>query len=256
MTEPLTGPIYVTVGRSGQPAVGFTWRIWSARTSFYLLSRAPSLSHLKLSLHGDDPRHPAGGRFHMQMDDVRYEEAVARGAALARRTGDWPVVFPGQRITDDARLVTRLRWTWDACTRLGPAPPPGELKRNAVGLAAPPPPSPGDAVDVDLIVSGTQPYWRNERDARANNACLGPLRNQAGMWLTGTVVKRSASRSAPPANAIGPRPRSSEDQLRGVSAAVDPEGFLWIIEQRMSRSALETAATDLPPPSPGSTSST
>lgn len=53
--EPLDGPIYVTVGLQPQPR-GFTWRIWSGGTSFYLKSKAPGLENIKVSFHGDDPR--------------------------------------------------------------------------------------------------------------------------------------------------------------------------------------------------------
>jgi hypothetical protein len=61
----------------------------------------------------------------------------------------------------------------------------------------PAPPQPGDAVDIDLVVSKVKPYWSSEKRARRDNACLGPLRNESGDWLTGTVVKRIASHYAP-----------------------------------------------------------
>ncbi|TCO48407.1 hypothetical protein EV646_104225 [Kribbella antiqua] len=200
------------------------------------------MSHLKLSFHGDDPRHPVGGGFKIAIDDEGYRRAIAEGELLSTRSGIWPIWFPGQEVAEDAVLVTRMRWTWDACTRLGPALSPGELRRDATGMYAPVPPKPGDAVDVDLIVSAGRPYWPQETKARRDNACLGPLKNEADQWLTGTVVKRTASHRPPPDNAIGPRPTSSTDEVRAVGAAVDSEGFLWMVEQRMSRSALEAAS--------------
>jgi hypothetical protein len=157
------------------------------------------------------------------------------------RFGEWPIWFPGKVINETALLVARLRWTWDACVRLAPAPPAGDLKRNATGLAASPPPEPGDAVDIDLVVATGKPYWLQERRARADNACLGPLRNDADLWLTGTVVKRIAAHYPPPPHAVAPKPNGRQDELRGLAAGVDPEGFLWLTEQRMSRSALEAS---------------
>jgi hypothetical protein len=237
--------IYITVGRAGEAVRGFTWRIWARSTSFYLKSRAPGMNHLKLSLHGIDPRHEGKEGFKIGMDpEPAFQQAVDEGRVAALRTGSWPIWFPGQRLNNDSTLVGRLRWTWDACTRLGPAPHPGELKKGAAGLVAPLPPEPGDAVDVDLILSQGKPYWPSEKKARQDNACLGPLRNTAGDWLTGVVVKRLAYQYAPPETAIGPRPKNSSDEIRAVSAAIDETGFLWLIEQRMSRQELTALSAD------------
>lgn len=242
--EPLPGPMYFTPGRSGTSPVGFTWRLWASRTSFYLKSRAPGVKHLKLSLHSDDPLHPSGGGFKVAMDtEEAWKRDIAEERTAGWRSGDWPVWFPGKRISDDAVLVARLRWTWDACSRLGPAPEPGSLKKDAKGFAVKPPPQPGDAVDIDLIVSTTKPYWPNEEKARRDEACLGPLRNDAGDWLTGTAVKRLATHYGPPPTAQGPSPRGKSDETRAIGSAVDPAGFLWIVEQRMSRSALTSSTS-------------
>lgn len=82
---PLEGPMYVTLGRNGEPALGFTWRIWASRTSFYLKSRAPHMQHLKLSLHSNDPRHPSGGGFKMAMDpEEKFEQDLADGKIAAQ----------------------------------------------------------------------------------------------------------------------------------------------------------------------------
>jgi hypothetical protein len=203
------------------------------------------MNHLKLSLHGIDPRHEGKEGFKIGMDpEPAFQQAVDEGRVAALRTGSWPIWFPGQRLNNDSTLVGRLRWTWDACTRLGPAPHPGELKKGAAGLVAPLPPEPGDAVDVDLILSQGKPYWPSEKKARQDNACLGPLRNTAGDWLTGVVVKRLAYQYAPPETAIGPRPKNSSDEIRAVSAAIDETGFLWLIEQRMSRQELTALSAD------------
>jgi hypothetical protein len=118
------------------------------------------------------------------------------------------------------------------------APSPGDLKEGAIGLVVPLPPRPGDAVDVDLMISKSRPYWPNEKKARQDHACPGPLRNATGDWLTGVVIRRIATHYAPPEIAIGPRPKDSPDEIRAVSAAIDETGFLWLIEQRMSSQGL------------------
>jgi hypothetical protein len=203
------------------------------------------MEHLKLSLHSADPRHEGKEGFKIGMDpEPAFQQAVDEGRIAALRTGDWPIWFSGLRVNGDSTLVARLRWTWDACTRLGPAPPPGDLREGAIGLVAPLPPRPGDAVDVDLIVSKSKPYWPNEKKARQDDACLGPLRNAAGDWLTGVVTKRTATHYAPPKSAFGPRPENSSDEIRAVSAAIDETGFLWMIEQRMSRRGLIALSAD------------
>lgn len=197
------------------------------------------MGHLKLSLHSVDPRHEGKEGFKIGMDpESAYQQAIDEGRIVSWRAGNWPIWFPGRRLNNDATLVARLRWTWDCCIRLGPAPSPGDLKKGAIGLVVPPPRAPGDAIDVDLIVSKDNPYWPNEKIARRDNACLGPLRNTAGAWLTGVVVRRIANHYPPPESAIGPRPEDSSDEIRAVSAAIDEMGFLWLIEQRMSRKAL------------------
>jgi hypothetical protein len=197
------------------------------------------MDHLKLSLHSADPRHEGKEGFKIGMDpESAFQQAVDEGRVAALRTGNWPIWFPGLRLNADSTLVARLRWTWDACTRLGPAPSPGDLKEGAIGLVAPLPPRPGDAVDVDLIISKSNPYWPNEKKARQDDACLGPLPNAAGDWLTGVVIKRIATHDAPPETAIGLRPKNSSDEIRAVSASIDEMGFLWLIEQRMSRQGL------------------
>ncbi len=206
------------------------------------------MSHLKLSLHSPDPRHAGKDGFKIGMDtEASYQEAVNEGRLASVRTGQWPMWFPGKPLNEDATLVARLRWTWDGCMRLGAAPSPGNLRSGAAGLILQTPPQPGDAMDLDLVVSKSAPFWPSEKAARRDNACLGPLKNAAGEWLTGVAVKRAAFRYAPPAAAVAPWPQNSADEARGVAAGVDEAGFLWLIEQRMSREGLAAAAALVTP---------
>lgn len=239
MTQRNPETYYVALGRADKPPLSYTWRIWSGGSSFYMKSSILGMKHLKLSVHGDDPRHPGGGGYKLAMDtEESWRAALASGEMFGRLDGTWPIWFPGSRITDDATLVARLRWTYEAVSRLGPAPAPAALKNGAKGLAVRPPPEPGTAVDLDLIVSRSSPHWINEKAARADDACMGPLRNsRAGLWLTGTAVRRFVPHAPHPTSSLGPRPKDRTDQLRGMAAAVDESGFLWMIEHRVSKSA-------------------
>ena len=93
-------------------------------------------------------------------------------------------------------------------------------------------------MDIDLIVSTAKPYWPSQKRARRDEACLGPLRNDSGDWLTGTAVKRLAGHYAAPPSAQAPTATGKQDEMRAIGSAVDPTGFLWIVERRMSRSGL------------------
>lgn len=63
-------PIYFTVGRRSTPGTqGFGWRIWAAKTSFYIKPRHHSVAPWKISLHGPDEAIPGGGgAFHAKLD--------------------------------------------------------------------------------------------------------------------------------------------------------------------------------------------
>jgi len=91
--DPLPGAVYIALGRIGEPAMGWAWRIWASRTSFYLKCSAPGIKHLKLSLHSDDPRHPAGGGFKIRMDT---QEAFERPRSTPARV---PSLIPNSRAT-------------------------------------------------------------------------------------------------------------------------------------------------------------
>lgn len=239
----------LVVAAEGQPPASFAWRIWSNGTSFYLKSTAPGMKRLKLSLHGDDPRHPSGGGFKLGFDSSANS---VPGETAEVIQGAWPIWFPGRRMVGgpDSNVlhVARFRWTWDACTRLPPAGDPGKVRAKERAGRLPFPPEPGDAIDVDLVLSDVGPHWPREKVSRPRNACLGPLRNDADQWLTGVVAKRRAFMYPPPPTMDGsprsPVPTSSSDAVRGIEARVDPDGVMWIIETRMSLSWLGRKTQD------------
>jgi hypothetical protein len=108
-------------------------------------------------------------------------------------------------------------------------------------------PAPGqfDATVVDIYVSDSEPYWPDEKRARAANACLGPLRNDADQILTGVVLKGPSINTMPPKAALAPSPETISDRTRGIGFGIDDHGVLWICEQWMSRAALQAMRSAL-----------
>lgn len=65
--------VYYGAGYGGV-AESTPWHLWIDGTSIYLLNFA--LAGLKVSLHGDDPRHPNGRQFHIRPDRMGDEAPV------------------------------------------------------------------------------------------------------------------------------------------------------------------------------------
>ena len=153
--------------------------------------------------------------------------------------GMLPLWFPGHTVSDGISHVLRFRVPWDLLSAGVPtAPLPTELRTGAIGGVVAPP-IPLHAVDVDIYVSDRQPYWPNERRARADNACMGPLRNKANQQLTAVAVHRLMLSVPMPSAARGPEPLAVADRVRGLGTAVDELGFVWVAEQWLSRSDLQ-----------------
>jgi hypothetical protein len=92
--------------------------------------------------------------------------------------------------------------------------------------------------DVDFFVSSGVPYRPKRADI--DNAVLGPLANEANQYLTGVSVRRSLLDDFhPPASlTLG---RSVRGSVRGVAVGLDDQGFLWLVEQLIPRTALQEA---------------
>lgn len=89
-----------------------------------------------------------------------------------------------------------------------------------------------------------QPWWREEVQARKDDACIGPLHNDADQYLTGVVVRRRQQLKPTPAACKLPSPLSRGDRLRAIGTTVDEEGVLFIVEQWTSRKRLQAFAED------------
>jgi hypothetical protein len=224
----------------------YGWRMGAGGTSFYIKPLVAWAQEIKVSLHGPDPARGLRGGYKLELD-ASARGAVDAVAEVGQMKNNWPdrQWFPGARVTDDVDLVMRLRFPWDLFTRDShPVQAPADPRaREFGGLIAVP--QPDYAVDVEVPVCKTKPWWPNERQARIDNACLGPVLNKAGQYLTAVVVHREiAGEPSPlvqhqPAGQVGGPPQF--DRVRGLGAQLDDRGFLWIHEMWISQSALQAA---------------
>jgi hypothetical protein len=218
--------------------------MWWGRTSFYLKPRSSLLGGWKISLHGPDPRHPVGPGYKLAMDgppppdDQVWMEAT---------DGFLPCWFPGELVRESAHRVARLRWTSELFSPDAPSGPnTGPVRKGFSGALLEPPP-PGFATDVDLVVAKHAPYYgENESDVFGKNAVLGPIRSQAGEYLTGLVIRRNLETTPTPDDLLkAPAPKSPADTVRGVAAGQSQNGFIWVCEVPMSRQAMQATVQTL-----------
>ena len=108
-------------------------------------------------------------------------------------------------------------------------------------------PGHNEAADVDLIVSYNEPYWPGGEQSLKDNSRLGPVRNDAGLWLTGTAFRRSQSQTPTPENLVLPLPKPGEDPrpyLGGAPEQGNDPGMFWFLESITSRQFLQDGWTD------------
>jgi hypothetical protein len=230
------------VGSRATGKFSYSWGIAPKGTSFYVTPLHPALKEIKLSLHGPDPRHAKPG-YKIEMDQSALGRVEKAGGVL-KKTIDWPQKqwFPGYEIHPGVDLVLRLRFSRDLFEpHAVSAPVPPGLKPGDLGRLVPPP-EPGHATDVDVFVCHKEPYWPNEERARRDNACLGPMVNTAGQYLTAQAVHRSVDTDPSPVHKKAPTPGAGippmADQIRGLGAAFDEHQFLWVHEMWLPRSGL------------------
>jgi hypothetical protein len=245
----MAGSIYFCVADRQRQVCGYAWKLWWDRTSFYAKARYIPLAGLKVSMHGQENRPGLRWRkpgFKVDLDRNALPKAEAAQGVIVPVGMSLPTWFPGAPVPGTrVTHLLRFRTAWDA---FGPevpsAPDPGTVKPGAFAGLAPAPP-PGYATDVDVYVSrGGAPYWPNETQARRDNACLGPLRNDAGDLLTAVIMKHPTPTVPTPRNLLVRLPPSG-DRVRGHGMQVDAErGFLWICESVLSRTALRAAGSE------------
>ena len=238
--------VALTAGDS--PALGNIWRITAKKTDFYLdpLGQAGTVAHL--SVHGSDERFD-GHRFHVKVDRKVGAKAKDGGYFVEHRIPRRGFAFDGQRLATRAFRVARIRWTWDLqrprfrqAAVSGQAP---EISDHQSGARLSDLLSPNDAWDIDLVVSYGQPHWPEPSGSLRDNARLGPLPNDAGMWLTATSYHRSQKKYPTPEQLRLRLPRPVEKPNRILGGGPGPDGagdMYWFVESVTSRELIEASA--------------
>lgn len=227
----------------------YSWSIFGGGTSFYIKPLPAYMQSWKIRLHGPDPGRQLRGGYKLESDASAAAAVEAAGGAFF----EWvslpdPLWFPGHEVRPGVDLVLRFRFGYDLFTSdAASAEPPERVPRRADVAGVIPPPSRGRAIDVNIYVCHQQPFWPHEEQARADNACLGPLVNKAEQYLTAVIFHESVEREPSPVPARAPVGATGKavppDRVRGVSAALDERGFLWVQELWLSRSTLEERRT-------------
>ena len=242
----------------GPAALGNIWRITAKNTDFYLdpLGQGDSFH---LSVHGPSDRNPGGHRFHFKVDRKAAAAVEAKGDFITYNIPRKGRPFDGQELAAGVFRVARIRWLWDLQRpRFQHAAPSGlapEISDNQSGKKLALPLEPNEAADLDLIVSYNEPYWPDREGSLRDNARLGPLRNAAGMWLTGTTYRRSQLKYPAPEGLKLPLPRPGEQPNRIMGGAPGQHGvddMYWFVEAITAREmiAVSRQAADDSSPAP------
>lgn len=238
--------IAFTAGDS--PALGNIWRITAKKTDFYLDPLGEAGTFVHLSVHGPNEKFDRH-RFHIRIDRRYADEAESRGYFVMHGVPRRGYAFAGRQIAVDAFLVARVRWAWDlqrsrfrraAATEQAP-----EIGDNQFGARSPDVLPPNHARDIDLVVSYGKPYWPDKQGSLRDNARLGPLSNDAGIWLTATSYGRSQMKYPAPEGLCPRLPRPDEEATRIMCGApgIDTAGEIyWFVETITSRQLLMDSA--------------
>lgn len=237
--------ILVAFSAPDSGALGNIWRITAKKTDFYL-DALGGANAFHLSVHGPNDRHPDGHRFHVTVDRKAAAAVEARGDFILYDLPRKGRPFDGQGLAPNVFRVARIRWRWDLqrprfrqAAAFGPLPSTlGTAARLGVQL------EPNEAIDLDLFVSYAEPHWPDEERSLRDNSRLGPLRNDAGMWLTATAYRRSQLEFPAPEPATPPLPKAGEEPVRllGGGPAEDETGDMyWFVESITSREVIEAS---------------
>jgi hypothetical protein len=228
--------LYFVVYNRVNNVFGYTWRIGTSGTSFYIKARAPYIGAVKISLHGPDPRpHLSAPGFKLAIDRSALPAVRAAGGAVVGFLPDQGQWFTGREVLPGVRHVMTFRSTPDLFVPgASSAANPGQFKVGREQGLVIPAPQALQAADVDVFVSDGVAYWFNPVKALPENACFGPIKNKAGQLLTCQSVRRPVIKC--PIHI--PEPLSNADRVRGLATYLNGQGVLIIHEAWMSREFL------------------
>jgi hypothetical protein len=160
--------------------------------------------------------------------------------------------FDGQTLAPGVFRVARIRWTWhlqrprfrQAAVLPGAVP---DIAVGQFGAGLVTKLGPNEAQDLDLVVSYGEPYWPAGEQSVRDNSRLGPLGNDAGMWLTATSFRRSQTTSPVPEGLSPPLPKHGEEPNRimgGAPAYEEASEMYWFVETITSRQVVEASRVE------------
>jgi hypothetical protein len=200
----------------------------------------------KISIHGPDPNHI--GKQHFRLDFTKPDEArkaINAGGGWSAVNQELPLYFTGRPV--NKRTVHLARFSAESGMfrrgmQRGPDPHLNPKATLHATVAAPPE---GSVTHVDLYLSKVRPFWRNdELNIRRRNAGMGPLLNDANMYLTAVISQWRADKEPDPFGDVG-QGLPDEQCVRGIAEKIDTSGLLWVCEKMIPRAALEQM---IPPP--------
>lgn len=236
--------ILVAFTDGDSPPLGM-WRITAKNTDFYLdpIGQAEAFH---LSAHSPNSRFPAH-RFHVKADRPAVATINQRGDFAIHGIPRKGYPLSGVPLAPGVFLIARVRWIWDlqrpkfrqAATSAVTVP---DISDDQFGAKLSKQLQPNDAADLDLVVSYNQPYWPVGDRSLHDNSRLGPLRNDAGMWLTATSFKRSQVVHPSPKDLKPPLPAPGQDPNRILGGGPsDHDGMYWFLEAITSRQVIEAS---------------
>jgi hypothetical protein len=236
--------ILACIGSRAKRRFGYASFIEWHKTSFYIKSQYEPLQTTKVSIHGPDPRPEHVGKQHFRLDLERnpvLKSALTAGGGWGSDPGfEPPLVFSGRRVHDKACHIVRFSADWSMFVKGIPSAPTPQLDPRATLNAIALLPPPGRVTHIDVYLSNDAPYWPNEDKARARNAGMGPIVNDADMYLTSVVSQEPVTFEPDPfGDLTGDAPL--KDCVRGVAAGVDTTGLLWLTDKMLPRQRLSTA---------------
>lgn len=244
MDKPVEAISFVVADRDGDlvGTTSFNWTIWAHGTSFYLKVRHPSMSELKISLHGPDPRPGLVPVYRLGPDSsFKVQDGTNYGGLIVGESdGRWPIKFTGQRVTSHVQHVIRFSYSSEMFTPGVPNGLPVGLSKRVLKKGGRHgrytiPPEGGLFVDLYISAPGANPYWQDTIATREANAGLGPLINTAGQSLTLVASKVSDPHKHDPtwqrvteeeAKEMGKKP-----VVRALAMNPSSTGLMWITEK-------------------------
>lgn len=251
MIRPTSAQIVVVFSAGDRIPLGTSWRITAKKTDFYL-EPSGAAGALHLSAHGPNERF-SGHKFHLKADKVQVANARGSGFFFEHKVPRKGIGFSGREVDEGVFQVARLRWMPSlqrpeyrtAALSTDTVPELGESREGAVLNTRL---SPTSAWDLDIFVS-YEPYRLVASGPIQGNPMLGPLVNEAGMYLAATSHHRSLKKKPSPETLLVPGlPERSATPNRLLCGGLDDSGEMyWFVETIVDRQILQPIeAEDVP----------